>query len=205
MTRHFAAVATAFGLAAIGVASQAHFARRDAGDQRVAVQIPSPDDRAGSLYDLGVRAVGSDGQPLALDKLRGRPVIAGMFFASCPSVCPLLIRDLKQLVAGLPPALRAQTQVLLVSFDPERDTPEVLRSVIDRHGLDATQWTLATAKDADAARLLAAALGIRFRPGSAGQFDHTTRVTLLDGDGHVRVQSDDLKTVAATLLNAGRS
>jgi protein SCO1/2 len=210
MTRHFTAVAIAFGLAAVGVASQAHFAGRNAA-RDVAVQIAPPTesapaaaglgDREGSLYDLRVPVIGRDGQPLPLDRLRGHPVIAGMFFASCPSVCPLLIRDLKQLVAGLPPAQRARTQVLLVSFDPQRDTPQVLESVMQRHGLDAAHWTLATAKDADAAQLLAAALAIRFRPGSAGQFDHTTRVTVLDGDGHVRAQSEDMKAIAAILTD----
>ena len=84
----------------------------------------------GSLYDLGLKVVGTDGRMRPLDDWRGHPVLASMFFASCPTACPLLINDLQRLEAALPADLRDETRVLLVSFDPKRDSPAVLEGVV---------------------------------------------------------------------------
>lgn len=160
---------------------------------------PAPRPDVGSIYDLDLRLAGADGHGLDLARLRGHPVVAGMFFAACPSACPLLIRDLRQMVAALPARAQADLRILLVSFDPARDTPAVLADVLRRHGLDWDRWLLAAPADDDGARVAAAALGIRYRRTADGQFEHTRRVTLLDAGGHVRAQSDDLRSIAAAL------
>jgi protein SCO1/2 len=144
--------------------------------------------------------LGSDGARHPLVELRGHPVLAGMFFASCPSVCPTLIAELRRAQAALPEAVRAETRVLLVSFDPEHDTPAVLRDVLARHDLDARTWRVATAESEDGARTLAAALGVRYRASAAGGFDHTTRIVLLDQGGRLRAAIDDPATTAAATL-----
>jgi len=153
----------------------------------------------GSIYDWNLRLTGADGRPVPAERLRGHPVVAGMFFASCPSVCPLLIRDLKRMVAALPAPARADLRVLLISLDPARDTPEVLAYLLRSHGLDPTRWVLAVPSDDESVRAFATALGIRYRATPDGQFEHTRRVALLDADGGVRVQSEDLNVVAAAL------
>jgi protein SCO1/2 len=154
----------------------------------------------GSLYDLHLDAVGTDGARHPLDELRGHPVIAAMFFASCPSVCPLLIHDLQRLEAAAPAAVRRDLRVLLISFDPARDTPQVLQQgIVLGHRLDPQRWRVAVAPDEDSARVLAAALGTRYRAGANGMFDHTTDITLLDADGRVRARSTDPQAVAAAL------
>jgi protein SCO1/2 len=153
----------------------------------------------GTIHEVNLRLRGVDGRPMRLNQLRGHPVVASMFFASCPSACPLLIRDLKQLVSRLPAGSRASVRVLLISLDPEHDTPAVLADVLKRHDLDPSQWVLAAPEDEDAVRIAAAVLRIRYRPTAGGQFDHTGRVTLLDGDGHIRAQSDDLALIAQAL------
>jgi protein SCO1/2 len=163
-------------------------------------QPPVPTEAAakarGSIHDVDLRLIGADGRAVSLDQLRGHPVLVSMFFGSCPSACPLLIRDLKQLVAQLPDDARARLRVLLISFDPQHDTPAILADVYRRHDLDSRQWILSTPADEDSVRVAAGVLRIRYRPTSEGQFDHTRRITLLDGDGHIRAQSDELAPLA---------
>jgi protein SCO1/2 len=154
---------------------------------------------AGSVYNLGVEIVGSDGARHGLDELRGHPVLASMFYSTCPIVCPTLITDMRRVEAALPAGARNETRMVLVSFDPERDQPAVLRDVLARHRLDARRWLVATAKTEDAARTLAAALGIRYRPGIGGSFEHTTRIALLDREGRLRATVDDTATAATKL------
>jgi protein SCO1/2 len=158
-----------------------------------------PGSISGSIYDLGLTVLASDGARHPLGDLRGHPVLATMFYASCPTVCPMLIADLRRAVAALPPSARADARVLLVSFDPARDTAAVLRDVLARHGLDAQRWRVAVAPDEDGARTLAAALGIRYRAAAGGSFDHTARIVLLDRDGKVRAATDDPADAATTL------
>ncbi len=47
-------------------------------------------------------------------------------FTHCPDICPMTLVDLVNLQAALPEELQRNTQVILVSLDPARDTPEVL-------------------------------------------------------------------------------
>jgi protein SCO1 len=157
---------------------------------------------AGSLYDLGLKVVGTDGRSRPLDDWRGHPVLASMFFASCPTACPLLINDLQRLEAALPADLRDETRVLLVSFDPKRDSPAVLEGVVGQHGLDSRRWRVVAAENEDSARLLAAALGIRYRAAAWGMFDHTVRVAVLDGAGRIRARSGDVMALAPALRAA---
>jgi protein SCO1/2 len=160
---------------------------------------------AGSVYDLHLEVVGTDGARHPLEELRGHPVVAAMFFASCPSICPLLINDLQRLETTAPASIRRDLRVLLVSFDPARDTPAVLQqAIVHGHGLDPQRWRVAVAPDDDTARVLAAALGTRYRAGANGMFDHTTDITLLDTDGRVRARSVDPQAIATDLAAMAR-
>lgn len=75
--------------------------------------------------------IDQDGRPLAPDALRHGWTIVFFGFTQCPDVCPttltLLAHTRKQL-AELPPA--QQPRVLLISVDPERDTPAVLKPYV---------------------------------------------------------------------------
>jgi protein SCO1/2 len=162
-------------------------------------QPAAPAEGGGSVYDLGLQVRDADGVVRGLDGLRGHPVLASMFFASCTSACPLLIERIKQVEAAAPAELRGDLRVLLVSFDPARDPPAVLVDVARRNEVDPRRWRIAVAPDEASARTIAAVLGIRYRLGAAGMFDHTTAVTVLDRQGEVRGRSDDPKELSAIL------
>jgi protein SCO1/2 len=165
----------------------------------VSPTAPATTGVGGSLYELGLSVRDADGVVRSLDDLRGHPVVASMFFASCATVCPLLIRDLKQIEAAAPPELRGDLRVLLVSFDPARDTPAVLADVARRHDVDTRSWRIAVAPDDQTARALAAVLGIRYRVTASGMFDHTTAITVLDQQGEVRGRAEAATAVGAIL------
>jgi protein SCO1/2 len=131
-----------------------------------------------------------DGARVGLDVFRGKPVFIGMFYGTCPSACPLLVSTLKRVMAAVEPPANTEVRVLLVSFDPERDTPEALRKIAAARGVD-SRWKLASAPD-DQARDLAALLGIRYRRLPDGNFSHTSSIVLLDRTGAIDVRLDDV-------------
>jgi len=157
-----------------------------------------------SLYQLQPQLLNQDGKAVGLDLYRGQPTLISMFYGSCPHVCPMLIAKIRYLEGQLPATQRQRMRVLLVSLDPERDSPAKLRELAGRHGVDLARWTFAQAPEADVRRL-AAALGIRYRKLPDGEFNHSTVITLLDPAGRASQRSSSLAVVDAELLAALRA
>jgi protein SCO1/2 len=144
-----------------------------------------------SLYELGLTLRDATGQRIGLDAARGKPVLLTMFYASCNVACPALIEDVRRALAEMP----ADVQVMLVSFDPDRDTPAALAALATARGLD-TRWTLAAADAADA-RELAAAFGYRYRKLENGEFFHGSTIVLLDEAGRPLAKTEGFGQHAA--------
>jgi protein SCO1/2 len=147
-----------------------------------------------SIYPLALGLHDQDAAPAGLDVFRGHPVVVSMFYGSCPVACPLLVTRIREIEAALPEQARADLRVLLVSFDPEHDTPAALRAIAGRRGLDLGRWKLATGPDDDV-RQLAGALGITYHRLPEGGFTHSSVLTVLDRDGRPIARSDDLSDV----------
>jgi protein SCO1 len=144
-----------------------------------------------SLYQLDLALTDQAGKATVLQRYRGQPVLVSMFYASCPHVCPMLISTIQRYERELPEAQRGRLRVLMVSIDPERDTPAKLAEVAGRHRVDGKRWTLARADAADV-RKLAAALNIQYRKLPDGEFNHATVITLLDPAGRPLGQTSSM-------------
>jgi protein SCO1/2 len=147
----------------------------------------SPD----SLYQLKIDLTTQAGTHVGFDLQQGHPVLVSMFYGGCPAACPMLITSLQVYESHLDLAARDRLRVLLVSFDPERDSPSKLEDLIRLHRIDTTRWALASAPAADA-RKLAALLGFQYRRNDDGSYDHSLLITLLDGDGRVLAKTSKL-------------
>jgi len=160
--------------------------------------------RSQSLYALSAALVDQDGRSVGLDLFRGYPVLISMFYATCPDACPLLIANIQRIEAELSPRERANLRVVLVSLDPERDTPEALQALVRARGLDDSRWRLMRAPD-DTVREIAAALGIKYRRLPDGSFNHSSVITLLDRSGAVQARVDGIGQPQADLLRRLRA
>lgn len=155
-----------------------------------------------SLYQLEGKWINDAGQPATLNSLRGRPVILALFFASCEYACPVLVHDMKRLLAALSDDVRPDVQRVLVTFDTTRDTPPALRAFRERMELD-SKWTLLTGTPSDVQEL-AMLVGVKYKQDARGQFAHSNLITLLNGEGEVIHQQVGLLgdvSAAATVLN----
>ena len=105
-------------------------------------------------------------------------------FTNCPDICP---RTLQTLASAKAELVAAETttlpRIVLVSVDPERDTPELLGQYVDYFGDD----NLAVTGDLSEVRKLTAGLGIYFEkaPTEDGNYgvDHTAAVLVIDPNG----------------------
>ena len=144
-----------------------------------------------SIYHLPITLVDQDGRRAALAERRGTPQLVSMFYTSCQYVCPLIIDTMKRTQLALPPEERRHVRVLLVSFDPERDTPQRLREVLVERKLDKASWTLARAA-ADDVRQLAAVLNIQYRALANRDINHSSALVLLDSEGRIVARTDKI-------------
>jgi protein SCO1/2 len=155
-----------------------------------------------SVYQLHAALVDQDGRALELSSLRGQPLLVGMFYTSCEMVCPMIFETIHATLKALPAAEQQATRVLMVTFDPERDTVPVLKQTAKQRGCDA-RWTLARCDD-DTVRKLAAALGIQYRRLASGEYNHSSPIELLDRQGRIAARTGQLGHVDAAFVQATR-
>ncbi|MGH8061950.1 MAG: SCO family protein [Pseudoxanthomonas sp.] len=149
---------------------------------------PLPRD---SVYQLPVRLTDQDGKRFAWASRRGKVQLVAMFYTSCQYICPLIVDSGKAVERELAPAERGRLGILLVSMDPKRDNPAALMAIVDKRKLDRARWTLASPAPADV-REIAGVLGIRYRALADGEFNHTSALVLLDGDGRILARSEQM-------------
>ena len=89
-----------------------------------------------SLDITGIEGYGTDfrlldhtGKPRTLADFRGKAVVMFFGFTHCPDVCPTTLSDMRQVMQKLGPDA-ARLQVLFVTVDPMRDTPELLAKYV---------------------------------------------------------------------------
>jgi protein SCO1/2 len=166
-----------------------------------AVAAAAAEQPSDSLYQLAAPLTAQDGRAIGLDVYRGQPVLVTMFYASCQATCPLIIDTLRAVEKQVPPEQMKRLRVLLVSIDADHDTPEVLAATAQERRVDTARWTLAHA-DERTVRQVAAALGVQYRKLPDGQFSHATQISVLDGQGRILAQSDQLGRVDERLVQA---
>lgn len=127
------------------------------------------------------------GKPVALESLKGKPVLIDFIYTSCPSICPLLTARFVRIAHLLGPELGAKVTMVSVTLDPEHDHPAELLAYAKSHQADYPGWLFLTGKPAAIDALLKTYRLKRDRQ-SNGLIDHVATAFLLGPDGHqVRV------------------
>jgi protein SCO1 len=134
-----------------------------------------------------------DGRLIHLDQYRGKEVLITFIYTRCPlpSFCPLVTRNFatieKQLAVD--PNLYGRTHLLSVSFDPDHDTPERLRSYGAQYiGSDANNafahWDFAVPQKTVMTEM-AKYFDVGITAGADETINHTLSTTLIGRDGKI--------------------
>lgn len=84
-------------------------------------------DITGADYGRGLSLPDVDGRVRTLDDFKGKAVVVFFGFTQCPDVCPTTMTELAEVKRQLGPQ-GDRLQAVFVTVDPERDTPERLKS-----------------------------------------------------------------------------
>jgi protein SCO1 len=143
-----------------------------------------------SVYRLDAKLEDQDGRAFTLASLQGTPVLASMFYTSCSMVCPMIFESVQANLRALPARERDAVRILMVSFDPARDTQAVLKKTAEQHKCD-SRWRLARCDEATA-RKVAAVLGIQYRRLADGEYNHSSTIDVLDAQGRIVARTGKL-------------
>jgi cytochrome oxidase Cu insertion factor (SCO1/SenC/PrrC family) len=151
----------------------------------------------------------ADGSTFSFDQVRGKTALVYFGYASCPDYCPATLATLDWMLDELG-GRGDQVQVVFVSVDPERDSPEILQQYLDGFhpgmiGLTGDPASLKTALDGYGAM---ASTTHDLHPAEEGVVAHTTRLFVVDPEGRLRanypfdVDRQDLLADISGLLDA---
>jgi len=130
---------------------------------------------------------GHDGKPRTLADFRGKAMVLFFGYTHCPDVCPTTLVEMAEVMKKLGNNA-ARVQVLFITVDPERDTPEVLAKYVPAFN----PGFLGLSGDAAATQRAAKEFKIFYekRPGNApGAYtvDHSGQSYVIDPQGQLRL------------------
>jgi len=158
-------------------------------------------DITGKMPNLEFKLVGPDGEQVNASALQGKPVLVFFGFTHCPDVCPITLTQLQVALKRLGPQA-GNLQVLLVSVDPDRDTPAVMKQYTAAFG----PWLLGlTGAEEDLAALrktygVYAAMESSDDKGSYNVM-HSTAVFAFDSKGQARLLITDVTDIPALVAD----
>lgn len=130
--------------------------------------------------------IDQDGQPFDTRSLQGRWHILFFGFTACPDICPTTLSDMRRLFGQLPSDTRERLQLVLITADPERDTPQQLKTYLDYYRAGFSGLT----GEMEQLQQLSRALGLPFVPANETQGDysvsHSGNLALVGPNGTLR-------------------
>ena len=155
--------------------------------------LPATETFRGTLFDPALPApeielMQGNGSSFRLSEMRGDVILLYFGYTFCPDVCPTTLSELRRVVADLGEDA-SRVRVVLVTVDPERDTPEKLQEYMALFnpafiGLGGSMAEMEKVwKDYGVYR------EVTEFPNSASGYlvNHTARVYLIDPDGNLRL------------------
>ena len=129
-----------------------------------------------------------DGSRFRLSEMRGKAILLFFGYTSCPDVCPTTLAELKQALDELDEEKSRQVQVVFVTVDPERDTPELVQEYVNHFNPDFIGLSGSESELVQVWQKYGVFREIVDGTSAAGYIvNHTARVTLIDQDGNMRV------------------
>jgi protein SCO1/2 len=127
-----------------------------------------------------------EGKIMGTDQWKDRIVVANFFFTHCPSICPKMNANLKNVEI----AFSEESGILINSFtvDPERDSPRQLAAYAKRFSVNADKWKMFTGDKKEIYRLARKSFLLTAADGDGGpqDFIHSDKLVLIDKHRRIR-------------------
>jgi protein SCO1 len=150
---------------------------------RVMTMTPSREIQDFELTD-------QQGKRKRFSSLAGEPTLVFFGFTNCPDICPMALQKLAAMKAAQPAEL-SKVQVVLVSVDGERDTPEVMKDYLKQFSPDFIGLTGPAEQVREIALRFSAPFFKNAPKDGTYLVQHSSRVYALDRQGRLRAEIYD--------------
>ncbi|KAF2331794.1 SCO family protein [Flavobacterium ginsenosidimutans] len=161
-----------------------------------------------SIYNLPSKWTTQDGKDIELKSLRGNVLVMVMIYTSCKSACPRLVADMRDIESKLEKQTKQHVKLILVSIDPNTDTPERLKSFAIENKMNQDPWIFLRSTEENT-REFAAVLAVNYKKISPIDFSHSNIISVFNPEGELVFQQEGLgvnneKTIEIINLEAGK-
>jgi protein SCO1/2 len=137
------------------------------------------------LPDL--KMIDQDGQAVVMDELKDKWTLLFFGYTFCPDICPTTLAQLRQIKSELPKDAADKLRIVLVSVDPNRDTPQQLKTYLGYFDKSFIGLTASSVADL---QKIANSVSIPYIPADTSKpnytVDHSGNLALLGPDGTQR-------------------
>lgn len=132
------------------------------------------DDYSGERFDL----VNQNNEPVVFPgDFEGAPVVVGFIYTHCPDICSFITANVGKVYEQLDDP--ANTQFILITFDPTRDTPEVLKNYAAAFEMDREPFHFLTG-DPDTIEELMNRVSVRTQESYSRETDEGDRIYFIN-------------------------
>lgn len=160
-----------------------------------------------SIFNLTSEWKNQDNKSMQLKDLRGKTLVVVIIYTSCKTACPILVGKMKQIESKIDSKDSEDIEFVLVSLDPEVDTPERLKKFAKDNAMDGPQWTFLTSNEDDTQEF-ANVLAVKYKKISPIDFSHSNIITIFDPNGDLVTQEEgleiDVEKIAQTATKTAR-
>lgn len=131
--------------------------------------------------------INQDNKPVVLDSLIGKPLVMSFIFTRCPlpNACPLIMEKIVKVQEELNKEYKDRVFFAVMTFDPEYDTPEVLKKYGESYGVDYDNLIYLTGKKEDIDKALNH-FRVYAKEEAPGQISHTMETMVMDEKGVIK-------------------
>ncbi|WP_100613963.1 SCO family protein [Confluentibacter citreus] len=151
------------------------------------------DDRISeeSIFNLTSTWHNEEGEAIQLKDLKGKTLVMVMIYTSCKAACPRLVADMRNIESQIPDEKIKNIQFIMVSIDPETDTPEKLKAFAKENFMDDAHWTFLQGSESGV-REFANVLSVKYKEISPIDFSHSNIISVFNPQGELKHQQEGL-------------
>ena len=144
-----------------------------------------------SIYNLPSKWTTQDGKNIEMKDLKGKVLVMVMIYTSCKSACPRLVADMRNIEKHLPENIKSNVKLVLVSIDPEVDTPKRLKAFAIENQMSGDQWLFLRSTEENT-REFAAVLAVNYKKIAPLEFSHSNIISVFNAEGELAYQQEGL-------------
>ena len=128
------------------------------------------------------------------DDFKGKVVAISFSFTNCPDICPITVNKMTLIQKRIKDEKVNNVEFIVLTFDPERDTPSILKQYAKIRDIDESNFHFLTGNKKSIEAILRKAAVVAVAEDTTytddGEpiyfFTHTDRISLLDEEGRIR-------------------